>query len=106
MKIWEVHAMQSGSRVRTSFEGHCEIDGLLLSEKAYLLAIRDMRPAQLFRLVDELGPENAASELLNYYHSPEPGQPGHGLTAGRSRLGDPLLLRSDEARLPAREFAS
>jgi hypothetical protein len=106
MKIWEVHAMQSGGRIRTTAEGHCEIDGLLLSEKAYLLAIRDMRPAQLFSLVDELGPENAASELLSYYHCPDPGHPGHGLTPGRSRLGDPLLLRSDEARLPAREFAS
>jgi len=106
MKIWEVHAIQSGGRIRTTAEGHCEIDGLLLSEKAYLLAIRDMRPAQLFSLVDELGPENAAAELLNYYHCPEPGQAGHGLTPGRSRLGDPLLLRSDEARLPAREYAT
>ena len=106
MKIWEVHAMHSGRRVRTTGEGHCEIDGLLLSEKAYLLAIRDMRPAQLLDLVEELGPENAASELLNYYREPEPGHPGHGLSTGRSRLGDPLLVRSDEARLPAREYAS
>jgi hypothetical protein len=106
MKIWEVHAMHSGGRIRTTGEGHCEIDGLLLSEKAYLLAIRDMRPAQLFRLVDDLGPENAASELLSYYHSPDPGHPGHSLAAGRSRLGDSLILRSDEVRLPAREFAT
>jgi hypothetical protein len=106
MKIWEVHALQSGGRIRTTGEGHCEIDGLLLSEKAYLLAVRDMRPAQLFRLVDELGPENAASELLNYYHSPDPGHAGHSLLTGRSRLGDPLLVRSDEVRLPAREYAT
>ena len=106
MKIWEVHAMHSGGRIRTTAEGHCEIDGLLLSEKAYLLAIRDMRPAYLFQLVDELGPQNAASELLNYYRSPEPGHPGHALLTGRSRLGDPLLMRSDEVRLPAREFAT
>jgi hypothetical protein len=106
MKIWEVHALQSGGRIRTTGEGHCEIDGLLLSEKAYLLAVRDMRPAQLFRLVDELGPENAASELLNYYRSPDPGHAGHSLLTGRSRLGDPLLVRSDEVRLPAREYAT
>ncbi len=106
MKIWEVHAMQSGGRIRTTAEGHCEIDGLLLSEKAYLLAIRDMRPTELFRLVDELGPENAAAELINYYHTPQPGQPGHALAAGRSRLGDPILMRSDEVRLPAREYAT
>ena len=97
--------MHTGCRVRTTGEGHCEIDGLLLSEKAYLLAIRDMRPANLFRLVEDLGPENAASELLNYYHSPEPGHAGHSLLAGRSRLGDTLLMRSDEVRLPAREYA-
>ena len=106
MKIWEVHAMHSGGRVRTTAEGHCDIDGLLLSEKAYLLAIRDMRPRDLIQLVDDVGPQNAASELMNYYRSPEPGQPGHALLAGRSRLGDSLLLRSDEVRLPAREFAT
>jgi hypothetical protein len=106
MKIWEVHAMHAGGRIRTTAEGHCEIDGLLLSEKAYLLAIRDIRPARLFQLVDDLGPQNAAAELLNYYRSPEPGQPGHSLLPGRSRLGDPLLVRSDEARLPAREYAT
>lgn len=106
MKIWEVHALQSGGRIRTTTEGHCEIDGLLLSEKAYLLAIRDTRPAHLFRLVDEIGPENAASELLNYYHSPDTGHAGHSLLTGRSRLGDPLLMRSDEVRTPAREYAT
>jgi hypothetical protein len=56
--------------------------------------------------VDELGPENAASELLNYYRSPDPGHAGHSLLTGRSRLGDPLLVRSDEVRLPAREYAT
>ena len=106
MKIWEVHAMHSGGRVRTTAEGHCDIDGLLLSEKAYLLAIRDMRPRDLIQLVEDVGPQNAGSELMNYYTLPAPGQPGHGLQAGRSRLGDPLLLRSDEVRLPAREFAT
>ncbi len=98
--------MQSNGRIRTTGEGHCDIDGLLLSEKAYLLAIRDMRPHQLFALVDELGPQNALAELVNYYASPEPGHLGRSLIAGRSRLGDPILLRSDEVRLPAREFAT
>lgn len=106
MKIWEAHAMQIGSNIRTTAEGHCDIDGLLLSEKAYLLAVRDVRPAQLVRLVEDLGPENAAAELLHYYPSPQPGQPGHSLAMGRSRLGDPILVRSDEVRLPAREFAT
>ena len=105
MKIWEVHAMHSGGRIRTTGERNCEIDGLLFSEKGYLLAIRDMRPAQLFRLIDEIGPENAASELLNYYTAPEPGHLGQALATGRSRLGDPIIMRSDEVRTPAREFA-
>lgn len=106
MKIWEVHAINSRGRVRTTPEGHCDIDGLLLSEKAYLVAMRDMRPNQLIAMVDELGVENAMAELLNYYASPEPGHLGRSLVAGRSRLGDPMILRSDEARLPAREFAT
>ena len=105
MKIWEVHTMHSGARVRTTAEGNCDIDGLLLSEKAYLLAIRDMRPANLIKLVDDIGPQNAASELVTYYHSPEPGHLGQALVAGRSRLGDPILMRSDEVRVPAREYA-
>ncbi len=37
---------------------------------------------------------------------PEPGHLGRSLVAGRSRLGDPIVLRSDEVRLPAREFAT
>ena len=98
--------MNSGGRIRTTGEGNCDIDGLLLSEKAYLLAIRDMRPAHLLQLVEDIGPQNAASELLNYYTSPEPGHLGRALSSGRSRLGDPILLRSDEVRLPAREFAT
>jgi hypothetical protein len=104
MKIWEVHAMNSNGRIRTTAEGNCEIDGLLFSEKGYLLAIRDMRPAQLFQFIDEIGPENAAAELLNYYTSPEPGHLGQALAAGRSRLGDRVLMRSDEVRTPTREF--
>lgn len=102
MKIWEVHALQSGGRIRTTVEGHCDIDGLLLSEKGYLLAIRDMRPGQLVWLVEEFGPENAASELVGHYHSPEPGHLGRALVMGRSRLGDPILLRSDEVPEPVR----
>ena len=105
MKIWEVHTMHSGARVRTTAEGNCDIDGLLLSEKAYLLAIRDMRPGQLITLVEDIGAQNAAAELVTYYHSPEPGHLGRALVAGRSRMGEPILLRSDEVRLPAREFA-
>lgn len=106
MKIWEVHALHSRVSVRTTPEGHCDIDGLLLSEKAYLLAIRDMRPPQLVAMVEDLGPQNTMAELLTYYASPEPGHLGRSLIAGRSRLGDPMVLRSDEARLPAREFAT
>ncbi len=106
MKIWEVHAMHTGGRVRTTADGHCEIDGLLLSERAYLLAVRDIRPAQLLRLVEELGAEEATEQLLAYYTSPAPGQPGQSLASGRSRLGDPMLLRSDEVRVPAREYAT
>lgn len=105
MKIWEVHAMHSAVPVRTTAEGHADIDGLMLSEKGYLLAIRDMRPAELAAMVRDLGPVNAASELINHYQAPESDMTGRGLALGRSRLGDPLILRSDEAGVRPREFA-
>ena len=106
MKIWEVHALQFSAPVRTTPEGLCDIDGLLMSEKAYLLALRDMRPPQLFAMVTDLGAANASAELLNYYGSPAPGQAGHSLIPGRSRRGDPVIMRSDEVRLPAREYVT
>ena len=60
---------------------------------------------ELIRLVEDIGPQNAAAALVTYYHSAERGHLGRALVAGRSRLGDPILLRSDEVRLPARELA-
>jgi len=105
MKIWEIHAMQFRGAIRTSADGDAEIGGLRLSEKGYLLAVRDYRPRGLVQLVEDLGPENAADELLQHYREPAPGQPGHGLVVGRSRMGDSVLCRSDEVKVPAREFA-
>ena len=56
MKIWEVHWPWSDGAIRTTADGDADVRGLLLSEKAYLLAMRDFRPAQLVGLVEELGP--------------------------------------------------
>ena len=60
-RIWEVHSQSLGGSIRTTFQGDADIDGLVLSEKAYLLAVRDFRPRQLVEMVRSEGPEGAAA---------------------------------------------
>lgn len=95
MKIWEVHSAMVNGAIRTTADGDADVGGLLLSEKAYLLAMRDFRPAQLISLVEELG-SHAAGDALVAHFATGPSTTGRGLTRGRSRLGDPLICRSDE----------
>jgi hypothetical protein len=97
MKIWELHSQATNGAIRTTADGDADIDGLILSEKAYLLVMRDFRPAVLVRLVQENGPYAAADALVAHFATYSPDNIGRALARGRSRMGDPIICRSDEA---------
>src|SRR6185295_14754619 len=88
MKIWEVHALQFNGAIRTTADGDADIDGLLLSEKAYLHIIREFRPGKIVELVREQGVEFAREALVRHYG--EAGAvtaaAGRSLVFGRSRM--------------------
>lgn len=98
MRIWELHGVSYPGAIRTTPDGEAEIAGLVLSEKAYLLAVRDVRPAQLVALVTRDGPEAAARALVQHYADPgclhQSG--GRGLVAARGGAASVILRRSDE----------
>ncbi len=98
MKIWELHSMQVNGAIRSTPDGHADIAGLVLSEKAYLLAVRDFRPIELVNLVRERGPAAIARTLIEYYADPDAIQAnaGRGLVAAPIATPDPLILRNDE----------
>jgi hypothetical protein len=96
MKIWEVHAISTNGAIRTTADGDADMAGLVLSEKAYLLMVRDFRPAQIVRLVDERGPHAVADALIAHFAQTQPDTTGRSLVRGRSRMGDPVIQRSDE----------
>ncbi len=98
MKLWEIHSLALDSKIRTTPEGAAEVAGLVLSEKAYLLAVRDYRPAQLVELIERHGPVEAAHRLVSHFDSPAALQAngGRGLVAARARSGGPGVYRSDE----------
>ncbi|HET7736949.1 MAG TPA: hypothetical protein VFK32_00090 [Tepidiformaceae bacterium] len=103
MKIWELHALQIGpDAIVTTPDDEALIDGLVLTERAYLLAVRDFRPAQLVALVRAEGPERAAALLTRHFESEESRNAagGRSLVVGRGRTPGPLVLRSDEVELP------
>jgi hypothetical protein len=97
MKIWELHSQATNGAIRTTADGDAEIDGLRFSEKAYLLVMRDFRPAALVKLVTEQGPHAAADSLVAHFATSTPDTAGRALARGRSRMGDPIICRSDEA---------
>lgn len=97
MKIWELHSQVTNGAIRTTADGDADVGGLLLSEKAYLLVMRDFRPATLVRIVDEQGPFAAADALVAHFATNAPDTTGRALARGRSRMGDPIICRSDEA---------
>jgi hypothetical protein len=104
MKIWEVHSMSLGGAIRSAPEDRADVLGLLFSEKAYLLAMRDYRPAQLVELVQREGPHEAARRLIEHYarESSLHATAGRGLVAAPGFAVDPVILRSDElAPVPA-----
>lgn len=97
MKIWELHSQATNGAIRTTADGDADVGGLLFSEKAYLLVMRDFRPAVLVNLVQEQGPFAAADSLVAHFATNTPDNTGRALTRGRSRMGDPILCRTDEA---------
>jgi hypothetical protein len=103
MKIWEVHSLNLGGGIRTTHDGEADLDGLILSEKAYLLAVRDFRPAQLVRLVKAEGPLYAAQALIEHYADPESLQStgGRGLAIDRNSGPDITVRRTDEMAIAA-----
>ena len=101
-RIWELHARLLGpDSIRTTPEGYAEIEGLVLSEKAYLLAVRDFRPGRLVDMVRDDGPAEVTEKLVSHYRQ--------GLDAGGrclvlTRGGTspvPVIRRSDEVEAPA-----
>jgi hypothetical protein len=98
MKIWEIHAMNLGGAIRTTGDGRADVLGLLFSEKAYLLAMRDFRPAQVVELVQREGPHEAARRLIAHYDNDESlnATAGRGLVAAPGFAVDPVILRTDE----------
>lgn len=102
-KIWELHAATLGGAIRTTPEGEADVAGLVLSEKAYLIAIRDFRPAQLVNLVQRLGVAVAMNHLVTHY-AEEPAAAASGgrtLVATRGSMSPTVLRRSDEVPQPA-----
>jgi len=96
-KIWELHGLTLGFAIRTTPDGEADIAGLVLSEKAYLLAVRDFRPAQLVSLVREREPGAAAEALIAHYARSESlrASGGRGLISSRG-MGGTVLRRTDE----------
>lgn len=101
MKIWEVHGMRLQGAIRSTSDGEADVAGLVLSEKAYLLALRDYRPQDLVQMVDTSGPECAARELVSHYGSDASLQAsgGRGLVESRSWSMAPKVVRSDEIEI-------
>lgn len=102
-RIWELHARRLDGAIRSTPDGEAEIGGLVLSEKAYLLAMRDYRPEQLVRLVHSQGAQGALETLVAHYAMPDSQQQSGGrrLVATRGPSGGPSLARSDEIPEPA-----
>jgi len=98
MKIWELHGQRLKGIIGSTPDGDADVAGLILSEKAYLLAVRDFRPTELADLVLRDGPSVAARSLIDHYSRPESLQAtgGRGLALARNGASDPILRRSDE----------
>jgi hypothetical protein len=97
-RIWEIHASALGGAIRTTPDGDADVAGLVLSEKAYLLAVRDFRPRQLVELVRDSGPDRAAETLVKHYQAAESLQALGGRCLVLCKGLDPasVLRRSDE----------
>jgi hypothetical protein len=98
MKVWEIHALRVNGAIRSTPDGEADVDGLVLSEKAYFLVMRDFRPEQLVALVHRGGVTAAARALVEHFDRDEAQQAngGRGLVITRSGIGGAGLVRADE----------
>jgi hypothetical protein len=98
MKIWELHGRQLNGAIRGTPDGEADVAGLIFSEKAYLLALRDFRPSQLVNMVHNQGPADAARKLIEHFSDAD----GRGLVTTRGMTSSwPMVKRSDEVSVPA-----
>lgn len=97
-KIWEFSALRFEGEIRTTPEGDAEVAGLVISEKAYLLAVRDFRPTELIRLVHSHGTQGAAAAFVAHYAAATAVQSngGRALIAARGHFLEPMIRRNDE----------
>ncbi|MCC7363022.1 MAG: hypothetical protein IT303_01520 [Dehalococcoidia bacterium] len=97
-RIWELHAQRLDGAIRTTPDGEADVAGLVLSEKAYLLAVRDFRPHELVRQVRTNGPEAVAQRLVAHYASAEAlaASGGRSLVTVRGLSPGPSIRRNDE----------
>jgi hypothetical protein len=100
MRIWELHSIGLDGAIRSTPDGEADVLGLVFSEKAYLLAVRDFRPNELVALVREDGPQSAAEALALHFRAESVAQAGagRGLVIARGHAPGPALRRSDEVR--------
>ena len=98
MKVWELHGIGVGGSIRTTPDGDADIGGLILTEKAYLLAVREFRPNQIIRMVETLGAHGAAEHLVTHFGAPSAIQASSGrcLAMTRASVGGIRLVRDDE----------
>jgi hypothetical protein len=98
MKIWELHGIRTGGAIQSTPDGEADVQGLVLSEKAYFLAMQAFRPTELVTLVERDGAEGAARALVQHFASREciEANSGRTLVEGRSWSARPKVVRSDE----------
>jgi hypothetical protein len=98
MKIWELHSIRTGGAIQSTSDGEADVQGLVLSEKAYLLAMRDYRPTELVSLVERDGPEGAARTLVQHFaaRSCVEANSGRALVEMKSWSARPKVVRNDE----------
>ena len=102
-KIWEIHSLSVGGAIRTTADGLADIDGLVLSEKAYFLAVSAFRPVQLVGMVDRLGAAEAAQALVSHFRSASrvDATCGRALVIAAVHSNGVTLVRNDEAAATA-----
>ncbi len=101
-KIWELHATQHAGAIRSTPEGHADVMGLVLSEKAYFLVVRDYRPGQLIAMVEKRGVADTTREILDHFSDPAALRlsAGRQLVPCRGLEPTPVIRRSDEVQRP------
>ncbi|MFA5608135.1 MAG: hypothetical protein WDA07_13280 [Leucobacter sp.] len=103
LRIWELHSQRLSGGIVTTPEGDADVGGLVLSEKAYLLVVRDVRPQQLIDMVRRDGPGAIAHQLIAHFSTADAvaASGGRTLVAARGMSGGPCIRRSDEVAEPA-----